>query len=128
MIKIFQWIHFVAGTTSYKSKVTLDCSSTDLSASIRMTDVNRNSVLGASLILSIVSLALLFGVTWHLQSSLNLLQEEVEYDRKLESQDQDTVKIYLNITVLLHMYIYTHGFVLSSYLFAIAYKAIFQNI
>ena len=82
----------MALTTSYKSQATLDYSSTELTASIRMTGVNRNGVLGASLILSIVSLALLFGATWHLQSSLNLLHEEVEYDRKLESEDQDTVK------------------------------------
>ena len=84
----------MAVTTSYKTKATLDYSTTELSASERMTGINRDGVLGASLVLSIVSLTLLFGVTWHLQSSLNLLREEVEHDRKLGLQDQDMVKIY----------------------------------
>ena len=60
-----------------------------------MTGVNRDGILGASLILSTVCLALLFGITWHLQSSINLLRQQVEHDRKLELQDQDIVKIYL---------------------------------
>ena len=36
--------------------------------------VNKDSVLGASLVLSVVSLVLLLGVTWYFQTSLNLLQ------------------------------------------------------
>ena len=50
-----------------------------------MSAVNRDSVLGAScsLVLSVVSLVLLFGVTWYFQTSLNLLQEQVEYDKEL---------------------------------------------
>ena len=127
----------MAVTTSYKSQSTLDCSSTELSASKRMTGVNRDGVLGASLILSIVSLALLLGVTWHLQSSLNLQQQQVEHDRKLllELQDQDMGKVYLYITLVqLHTYVRTYictiSFELSSYLYVIidsAHAAIFQN-
>ena len=48
-----------------------------------MACVNKDIVLVVSLVLSIVSLVLLFGVTWYFQSSLNLLQQEVEYDREL---------------------------------------------
>ena len=44
--------------------------------------LNKDSVLGASLVLSVVSLVLLFGVTWYLQTSLNLLQQQVENDRE----------------------------------------------
>ena len=60
-----------------------------------MTSINRDSVIGASLVLSIVSLVLLFGVTWHFQLSLNLLQQQVDHNRKLllELQDQVTVKV-----------------------------------
>ena len=45
--------------------------------------INKDIVLGASLVLSVVSLVLLFGVTWYFQSSLDLLQQEVEHDREL---------------------------------------------
>ena len=45
--------------------------------------VNKDSVAGASLVLSIASLVLLFGVTWYFEASLNLLQQQVEYDREL---------------------------------------------
>lgn len=55
---------------------------------LRMTAVNKDSVLGASLVLSIVSLVLLFGVTWHFQTSLTLLQQQV-----LELQEQAKVKV-----------------------------------
>ena len=96
MTSTFQWIHFVAVTTSYKSQATLDYSLIEISALKRMTGVNKDGVLGASLILSIVSLALLFGVTWHLQSSINLLRQ---HGRKSKIQDQDMVKVYLYITL-----------------------------
>ena len=61
------------------------------------TGVNRDGVLGASLVLSLVSLVLLLVVTWHFQSSLNLLQQQVEYDRELilELQDQQKVIMYI---------------------------------
>ena len=45
--------------------------------------VSKDGVLGASLVLSVVSLVLLFGVTWYFQTSLNVLKQQVEYDRKL---------------------------------------------
>ena len=63
------------------------------------TSVNRDSVLGASLVLSVVSLVLLLVVTWHFQSSLNLLQQQVEYDRELllELQDQQKVAGYIHV-------------------------------
>ena len=57
------------------------------------TGVNRDCVLGASLVLSIVSLVLLLVVTWHFQSSLNLLQQQVEYDRELILELQDQQKV-----------------------------------
>ena len=89
----------MAVTTFYKSQATLDYSLIEISALKRMTGVNKDGVLGASLILAIVSLALLFGVTWHLQSSLNLLRQKVEHGRKSELQDQDMVKVCLYITL-----------------------------
>ena len=45
--------------------------------------VNKDSILGVSLVLSVVSLVLLFVVTWYFQSSLNLLRQQVEHDREL---------------------------------------------
>ena len=59
------------------------------------TGVNRDSVLGASLVLSIVSLVLLLVVTWHFHSSLNLLQQQVEYDRELILELQDQQKVHI---------------------------------
>ena len=53
-------------------------------------------MLVVSLVLSVVSLVLLFGVTWYFQSSLDLLQQQVEYDRKLlfKLQEQFSVSWY----------------------------------
>ena len=45
--------------------------------------VNKDALLGLSLVVGAVSLLLLFGVTCYFQSSLNLLQQQVEYDREL---------------------------------------------
>ena len=50
--------------------------------------VNKDSIVGASLVLSVASLVLLFGVTWYFHSSLNLLQQQVEHDRELLIQLQ----------------------------------------
>ena len=61
------------------------------------TGVNRDSVLGASLVLSVVSFVLLLVVTWHFQSSLNLLQQQVEYDRELLLELQDQQKVALGV-------------------------------
>jgi len=55
--------------------------------------VNKDTVLGASLVLSVVSLALLFGVTWYFQSSLSLLQVQVENDRELLLELKSQVKV-----------------------------------
>ena len=55
--------------------------------------VNKDSVLGASLVLSVVSLVLLFGVTWYFQISLNLLQQQAEYDRELLLKLQELVNV-----------------------------------
>jgi len=54
----------------------------------------KGVVLGASLVLSVVSLVLLFGVTWYFQSSLSLIQQQVECDREL------LVKLQRNVEVL----------------------------
>jgi len=53
----------------------------------------KDSVLVASIILSIVSLVLLFGVTLYFQSSLSLLQQQVEYDRGLLVKLQEQVEV-----------------------------------
>ena len=47
--------------------------------------VNRDSVLGASLVL-VVSLVILLGVTVYFQTSLSLLQQQVDNDREQMSQ------------------------------------------
>ena len=43
----------------------------------------KDVVMVVSLALSLVSLILLFGVTWHFESSLNHLEHQVDYDREL---------------------------------------------
>jgi len=58
-----------------------------------MTVSTKDAVLGASLVLSVVSLVLLFGVSWYFQSSLSLLQQQVEYDRELLVKLQGKVKV-----------------------------------
>jgi len=64
-----------------------------------MAAINKDVAFGVSLVLLVVSLVLLFGVAWYLQSSLDLLQQQVEHDRKLllKLQDQVTVSSYLRI-------------------------------
>ena len=65
--------------------------------------INKDIVLVVSLVLSVVSLVLLFGVTWYFQSSLDLLQQQVEYDRELlfKLQEQIKVSIY-SVAMSLH--------------------------
>ena len=67
------------------------------------TGVNKDCVLSASLVLSIVSLVLLLLMTWHFQSSLNLLYQQVEYDKELllQLQDQQQVVLHTQFIVLL---------------------------
>jgi len=53
----------------------------------------KDSALVASLVLSLVSLVLLFGFTWYFQSSLSLLQQQVEYDRELLVKLQEQIEV-----------------------------------
>jgi len=55
--------------------------------------LNKDVALGASLVLSVVSLVLLFSVTWYFQSSLDLLQQQVELDRELVLKLQEQVEV-----------------------------------
>ena len=57
-----------------------------------MAAINKDVVLVVSLVLSVVSLVLLFGVTWYFQSSLDLLQQ-VEYDRELLFKLQEQINV-----------------------------------
>ena len=41
----------------------------------------------------VVSLVLLFGVTWYFQSSLDLLQQQVEYDKELLFKLQEQINV-----------------------------------
>ena len=58
-----------------------------------MACVNKDIVLTVSLALSVVSLVLLFGVTWYFQSSLDLLQQQVEYYRELLFKLQEQISM-----------------------------------
>jgi len=59
----------------------------------KMSANTKDSVLIASLVLSVGSLVTLFGVTWYFQSSLSLLQQQVEYDRELLVKLQEKVEV-----------------------------------
>ena len=61
-----------------------------------MTPTNKDVVLVVSLVLSLVSLVLLFGVTRYFQSSLDLLQQQVKYDRELLLKLQEQVNVRIN--------------------------------
>ena len=62
-----------------------------------MTATNKDVGLVVSLVLSLVSLVLLFGVTWYFQSSLDLLQQQVEYDRELLLKLQEHIEVNIII-------------------------------
>ena len=72
---------------------------------------NKDVVLVVSLVLSVVSLVLLFGVTWYFQSSLDLLQQQVEYDRellfKLQEQIDVSIQLYVAMCMCISAY-YVH--------------------
>ena len=70
-----------------------------------MAVTNKDVVLVVSLVLSLVSLVLLFGVTWYFQSSLDLLQQQVEYDRELllKLQEQVNVRQMGNVYVVYNL-------------------------
>ena len=83
-----------------------------------MAATNKDVVLVVSLVLSLVSLVLLFGVTWYFQSSLDLLQQQVEYDRELllTLQEQVSVRLKGNVLCLIKITYYcsiTVTFVIS---------------
>ena len=59
--------------------------------------VNRDSVLGASLVL-VVSLVILLGTTVYFQISLSLLQQQVDNDREQMSQYEVLLVINLVCT------------------------------
>jgi len=59
----------------------------------------KDTVLVVSLVLSVVSVVLLFGVAWYFQSSLSLLQQQVEYDRELLVKLQEKLKVLNSIIV-----------------------------
>ena len=75
---------------SYHSATVYTCS---YLAKIVMAAINKDVVLVVSLVLSVVSLVLLFGVTWYFQSSLDLLQQQVEYDRELLFKLQEQINV-----------------------------------
>jgi len=58
-----------------------------------MAESNKDVKLAISLVLSLATLILLFGVTWYFQSSLDLLQQQVEYDRGLLLKLQEQVNV-----------------------------------
>ena len=58
-----------------------------------MAAINKDVVLAACLVLSLVSLALLFGVSWYFQSSMDLLQQQIDYDRELLLKLQKQIKV-----------------------------------
>ena len=56
---------------------------------------NKDFAFAISLLLSVISLLLLFVVTWYFQSSLDLLQQQVEYDRELLLKLQEQINVSL---------------------------------
>ena len=72
-----------------------------------MTGINKDIVLVVSLVLSVVSLVLLFGMTWYFQSSLDLLQQ-VDYDRELLFKLQEQINVSAIRIAIAHMQIYYH--------------------
>ena len=58
-----------------------------------MAAINKDVVLVVSLVLSVVSLVLLFGVTWYFQSSLDLLQQQAEHDREVLLKLQQIIEV-----------------------------------
>ena len=66
----------------------------------------KDSVLGASLVLSVVSLVLLFSVTWYFQSSLSLLQQQVNNDRELLVKLQEKLEVRYQLgTISEHIFL-----------------------
>ena len=70
--------------------------------------MNKDIVLVVSLVLSVVSLVLLFGMAWYCQS----LQQQVEYDRELliKLQEQINVSIAIVAYIMNLILVYVHEF------------------
>ena len=64
--------------------------------------INKDIVLAVSLVLSVVSLVLLFGMTWYFQSSLDLIEQQAEYDRELLFKLQEQINVSM---IYIHMHI-----------------------
>jgi len=64
---------------------------------VAMAATSKDVVLAVSLLLSLVSLVLQFGVAWYFQSSLDLLQQQIDHDRELllKLQEQANVRMYI---------------------------------
>lgn len=58
-----------------------------------MVAANKDTLLAVSLVLSVISLGLLVVVTWYFQSSLDLLEQQVELDRELLLQLQKSIEV-----------------------------------
>ena len=71
-----------------------------------MAAINKDIVLVVSLVLSVVSLVLVFGVTWYFQSSLDQLQQQVEYDRELLFKLQEQINVSKEQTHLIDTYMH----------------------
>ena len=86
-----------------------------------MAAINKDVVLVVSLVLSVVSLVLLFGVTWYFHSSLDLLQQQVEYDREklFKLQEQINMSSYTVYTHILldNMFIASYTYILIMYVY-----------
>ena len=73
--------------------------------------ISRDNLLAAaSLIVSIVVLAVLFGTAWHFQSSLNSLQNQVSCDRKI----MNVVLHIVNFSSMCQMHIDYRQFIVSN--------------
>ena len=81
--------------------------------------INKDIVLVVSLVLSVVSLVLLFGVTWYFQSSLDLLQQQVEYDRELLFKLQEQISVHGS---MVRSYIHTCEVFILKYSATASYK------
>ena len=57
------------------------------------------------------SLVILFGVTWYFQSSLDLLQQQVEYDRELLFKLQEQI----NVSTSVQMYSTYFNIILNTF-------------
>ena len=63
-----------------------------------MAAINKDVMMVVSLVLSVVSLVLLFCVTWYFHSSLDLLLQQVEYDKELLFKLQDQINVSTKTT------------------------------